>query len=143
MPFDYENKVKTNGRYGPTDLDHYYTAIQYHNENAKDRDKNKSLWSIPEPHQYCIFKYADEAGWIVEGLIVGLKADKAGKLEIIGANKERVAVFRPNDDSNEIWHGYPILMCDTDNRFDSLLCQLRNDKIISKSTCKRLITHKL
>lgn len=143
MSFDYTNHVKIDDRYGPTDLAHYYVAIQYHNENAKDRDKDKSIWSIPEPHQYCVFKYADEASWIVDGLIVGFKADSAGRLDVIGTNKERIAVFRPNDNSNEIWHGYPVLMRDTDNRFDSFLCKLRDSDVISKSTCKRLITHKL
>lgn len=143
MSFDFKNHTKSDGRYGPTNLSHYYVAIQYHNENADGREEDKSLWSIPEPHQYCVFKYADEAKWIVDGLIVGLKATNTGKLEIIGANKERIAVFRPNDDSMENWHGYPILMCDTDNRYDGFLCQLRDCKIISKSTCKRLIMHKL
>lgn len=142
MPFNYVNYVKTNNRYGPTNLSHYYVAIQYHNENAEGRDNDKSLWSIPEPHQYCVFKYADEAKWIVDGLIVGFKADKGGRLEIIGTNKERIALFRPNDECNENWHGYPILMRDTDNRYDDFLCQLRNSKIISKATCKRLVTHK-
>lgn len=143
MSFDYENHTKSDGRYGPTTLSHYYVAIQYHNVNADGREEDKSLWAIPEPHQYCVFKYADEANWIVDGLIVGLKANKTGRLEIIGANNERIAVFRPNDDSKENWHGYPILMCKTDNRYDGFLCQLRDSKIISKSTCRRLITHKL
>jgi len=143
MLFGYANHIKTDDRYGPTELVHYYVAIQYHNENAEGRDKDKSLWSIPEPHQYCIFKYADEAKWLVDGVLIGLRTDDSGRLDIIGTNKERIAVFRPNDNSHETWHGYPILMCDTNNEYDAFLCQLRDSKIISKATCKRLICHML
>lgn len=142
MAFEYVNHIKRNDRYGPTNLAHYYVAVAYHNENAQGREKDKSLWSIPEPYQYCIFKFADESNWIVDGLIVGLKPDSRGKLEVIGTNEERVAVFRPNDCVNEIWHGYPIRMRDTDNRYDVFLCQLRDKSIISKATCRRLISHK-
>jgi len=138
MPIIFTEHKKRDNRYGPTNKGHYYQPAQYHNASAKGRNKHKSLWIILEPHQYCIFEYADEHEWYVNEFIVGLNVDNK-KLLSLGRDNEKIAIFRSNDDSKINWHGYPIKAKDMDNRFDEFFCKLKEDDIISKAICKRLV----
>ena len=139
MPIIFTEHTKQNNRYGPTNKDHYYQPAQYHNATAKDRNKYKSLWIISEPHQYCIFEYADENEWYVNEFIVGLNVDNKKKLLPLGQNNEKIAIFRSNDNAKINWHGYPIKAKDIDNSFDEFFCRLKKNNIISKAICKRLV----
>lgn len=139
MAITYIDTAKVDGRFGPTGRGKYYQPVQYHNPNAKGREADKSKWIKTEPDQYCVFKYADEQNWFVEGVcIVGLDIENK-KLLQLGTEGERVAIFPHPQNEGENWHGYPIKMNTIENQLDEFFKNLHTNGLISKSFYSRLI----
>lgn len=139
MSITYEAVEKKEGRYGPTNNGKYYQPEQYHNPNSKGYDGDKSKWEKIEPHQYCVFKYADEQDWYVKDVcIVGLDIEDR-KLKNLGTDGEKVAIFPQPKNEGENWHGYPIKMNTIKNQLDEFFKSLKVNGLISKAIYNRLI----
>lgn len=143
MLIEYIKHKKTGGKFGPTSHDRYYSPAAYHNKNAEDRNNYKSKWSLPEPYQYCIFKYADDNDWMVGDIIIGINLEGNNHLMSLGTEEEKVALFRPNRQEKEDWHGYPVKVCEIDNRYDKFFGKLKEEKLISKSIYRKLVGKKI
>ena len=101
-------KVKLNkeGLFGPTDKNHFYQPVGYHNPTAK-KNKDKTRWKLNKGEQYEVFRLSDEGQWNCKSNN-GLFSILANGDVIMGTSEERLAFFPGPPNLNDAWHGYPV-----------------------------------
>lgn len=141
MAVCFRNIEKVDGYYGPTASGKRYKPNPVHNPTAEIR-KDKSRWSLIEPHQYCVFEEADTQGWLGSNGLIGLVIADS-KLQIVGLNNEVLAFFPATQNEDDPWHGYPVVASRLDDSFDKYFKSLFDSKSISKQVYSKLIRKKI
>jgi len=120
------------GTYGPNKKGHCYIPASYHSRKASS-SPYKTKWCIPEPHEYCVFVYADVNDFVCSknNCLFAIINDCKTKL---GDNGERVAKF-PIPKGETPYHGYPVHGEGID---EDLLDKWEKSTIISRPTRRRL-----
>lgn len=135
----------SDGNYGPTTSNHYYTSKYDHRKNAKPKkDRSgriaKTKWKINEGQEFSVFKNASEEYtiWFSKSndCLFSIIDDSA---TILGQGGERIAKFPNVSSASEPWHGYPVNTEEKQNRpSSSELDLLIEKKKISLSTRLRI-----
>lgn len=141
MPVTYRNIAKTDGKYGPTPSGKFYQPNPVHNQNAEPK-KDKTRWCISEPHQYCVFEEGDNNNWQSSDGILGMDINDK-KLNVLGEDGEKIAFFPTPKNVSDPWHGYPEKTKRLDDSFDFIFEKLLEEKLLSQSVVKRLLTKKI
>jgi hypothetical protein len=98
--------LNSEGLFGPTNRNHFYKPIPYHNRSAHVNPK-KSKWSLKQGCQYEVFKLSDEHMWECKKN-KGLFSILSDGEEVIGKNGERLSFFPTPNNSADPWHGFPV-----------------------------------
>ena len=106
MSYKFPKAKLNNELFGPTNKNHYYFPVSYHNKTAKTND-HKTKWILKKNEQYEVFRVSDEKEWqcnINNGLFSILSNGDV----VMGINEERLSFF-PNPVNNiDAWHGFPV-----------------------------------
>ena len=138
MAYDFPKAAMIDGKFGPTDKQHFYKPASYHARSAS-HNIDKSRWKISKLGEYYVFRIADEIVWydtLCNGLFTILEDGK----EILGSEGERLGFFPKPMNDVDAWHGYPVC---SDTISDALIERWYDEKVISTSTRSRLLKHKI
>lgn len=106
MPTFPNVKKMADGSFGPTDKNHYYMPVTYHNSTAA-RNRHKSKWCIKQNQQYEVFRIADEGSW-KSSTNNGLFSIMEQGNYIVGFDDEVLSFFPCPANPSDFWHGFPV-----------------------------------
>lgn len=120
-------KQNSDGTFGPTNKEHYYEPVFYHNKSAK-KNSHKTRWILKKNEQYDVFKISDEKEWECNSNNGNFSILCNAEI-IFGDNEERLAFFPKPSNAIDVWHGYPVNSSEYEPS-ETLIGKWLKDKVI-------------
>lgn len=132
--------LNKDGQFGPTNKNHFYFPVPYHNSTAARRGE-KTTWVLKKNQQYEVFRVSDEGDWICNKC-KGLFSILDNASIVLGINEERISFFPTPQNVSDPWHGYPVTSYEYDIS-DELIDKWLENEIIDNRIYLKLLRRQI